>query len=84
MADLLTTIRIDGHPRGYGLADWGELTADEIIRQYRAMADHLRQQVAAIDATPDNQFRIEIVRGSVVQKLVRIIQAPTTPQEAGK
>jgi hypothetical protein len=54
--------------------DWGELPVDEMIRQYRAHAAHLREQVEAIEAAADTDFKIDVVRGSAVQHHVRNLQ----------
>jgi hypothetical protein len=83
MTDTLTRISVprcrEPHP---GILDWGQKTAPEMIAQVRAYADHMRAQVAAIDATADEDFQIEVVRGSVVQRHVRTVQQSANPPSA--
>lgn len=73
MSDILTRIILPGKP-GWGFMDHGRLTAAEMIAQYRGHIDHLRAQVAAADATPDEGFQIDVVRGTVRQKLIESVQ----------
>jgi hypothetical protein len=74
MSRLLTRILLPGEPHGHGLMDWGELTAEEMIGQYRRHAAYLRKQVEAIEAAADSDFKIDVVRGSQVEHHVRSIQ----------
>lgn len=75
MSDILTRIGIPGNRRGNGFMDWGRKTPAEMIAMMRAKADHMREQVALIDATPDAGFEIEVVRGSCVQHHVDWLQS---------
>lgn len=79
MSDKLTRIGLPGCPNGWGIMDWGEHDAAEMVRQIRARAAHLRQQVEAIEAADDQDFKIDVVRGSVVQHHLRSIQTGRTP-----
>jgi hypothetical protein len=54
--------------------DWGDLPAEEMIKQYRAHAAHLREQAEAIEAAADQDFRVDVVRGPAVQHHVRNLQ----------
>lgn len=74
MTRLLTRILLPGEPHGHGIMDWGELTAEEMIARYRARAAYLRKQAEAIEAAADGDFKIDVVRGSQRERLVRSIQ----------
>ena len=80
MSDILTRIGIPGARNGWGLMDWGRLSATEMIAQYRAHIDHLREQVALADATPDEGFQIDVIRGNCVQHHVATVQSPPNRQ----
>jgi hypothetical protein len=73
MSDLLTTIRLPG-ARDSGLADWGRKTVPEMIAQYRAYHQaRLETEMLALDAL-DEDYRVTIVRGSVINKHVETLQ----------
>lgn len=74
MSDKLTRLRTETGTSFPGIMDWGEKTAEEMIRQARTYAAHLRAQADEIDATADESFQIDIVRGSCVQHHVRTLQ----------
>lgn len=81
MSEKMTRIRVPGTKDGrYGYLAWGEVSREEVIRSFRAYADSLREKVARIDATPDEAFEVDVVRGSVVQKHIRSL--PPTPPKA--
>jgi hypothetical protein len=73
-ASLLTTIHLPTSKYGSGLAEWGELSAAGMIEHIRAKAARLRAEADAIDAAADEDFQIDVVRGSVVQRHVRTVQ----------
>jgi len=74
MSEKMTRINLPGLPGGAGFMDWGEQTAEHMIEIMRKRADHMREIVEAIDAAADSDFKIDVVRGSVVQYFVRNIQ----------
>jgi hypothetical protein len=79
MSRKLTRILLPGQ-RGYGgLMDWGELTAEEMIRQFRAHAANLRKQAEAIEAASDDDFRVDVVRGAHKEELIRNLQPGREP-----
>lgn len=78
MSEKLTRIRVPGSKAFRGLMDWGERS--DMVSQVRAHADHLRKQVAEIDAASDEDFDIVVVRGSVVQHHVRTLQEGISPR----
>ena len=73
-ARLLTRITLPGLRLGWGLMDWGELTVEEMIGQYRRHAASLREQAAAIEDAADADFQVDIVRGSLKEEFVRNLQ----------
>jgi hypothetical protein len=70
----MTRIRLPGSKAHHGFMDHGVCTVDDMISQVRAHADHMRRQVAEIDAAKDEDFQVDVVRGSVVQHFVRTLQ----------
>ncbi|GGO96451.1 hypothetical protein [Stakelama pacifica] len=81
MSEKLTSIRVPNAPSGFGIVDWGELSVAEMIGQYRSYADHLREHVARIDATPDDKFVVEVIRGSCVRRHVKWLQGAPSHSE---
>ena len=72
MSSKLTRILVPGHKGGdFGFMDWGENSREQMVQTLRNRSEHLKLVAAAIDATPDADFQVDIVLGSVVQKLVR-------------
>jgi hypothetical protein len=57
-------------PSGGGFMDYGRLTRAEIIRRTKDMALSEKAKMEAILATPDNEFKVRIVRGQLVQHLI--------------
>lgn len=74
MSEKLTRIRLAGLPNGEGYQEWGEQTAEHMIAIMRRRAMHMRVVANAIDAAADEDFEIDVVRGSIVQRPVRNIQ----------
>ena len=75
MSEKLTTINILGSSPFQGIAEWGECSIDDMVKMVRKYSEWLRSQADAIDATRDCDFRVTLVRGSVVQHLIRVLQA---------
>ncbi|QIG74925.1 hypothetical protein EVC26_004 [Rhizobium phage RHph_I72] len=74
MSEKLTRIRVPGRTGGeFGFMDWGEKTRAEMVQTIRLRADYMREIVAAIDATADADFEVDVVRGSLIQRHLRKI-----------
>lgn len=75
MSEKHTRIRVKRtDATGYwGYLDFGELTREEMVKTIRARADWLRKEVADIDATRDEDFEVDVVRGRYVQKHIRSV-----------
>lgn len=74
MSEKMTRISLPNQRIWCGLMDWGELTAEQMIKQARQVAEHLRNQAEEIDKACDSEFQIDLVRGPVVQRHIREIQ----------
>ena len=74
MSEKMTRLNIPGATAFPGLLDWGDVPAEKMVRLARAYADRLRAEAAEIDACADAEFRIDVVRGSIVQHQVRSVQ----------
>jgi hypothetical protein len=74
MTRRLTRITLPGSPNGSGLMDWGELSAENMIGQLRRLAEHQKAQAEAILAADDEDFQVDLVEGSCVERFVRTIQ----------
>jgi len=72
-AEKMTTIRL---PSGLsaGFMDYGEQDAATMIATYRSMAERDKAAAEEILAASDADFRIEVVRGKLVERPVRLIQ----------
>lgn len=75
MTEKLTRITLPGASQGVSLMDWGELSAEEMIRQIRQRAEYLRAEADAIMAASDSDFQIDVIRGSIVQHHVKTLQS---------
>jgi hypothetical protein len=71
MGDRLTSIHLCGYG---GIADWGTLTAEEMIRQYRKHAQETLEKARAILAAPDDAFHVRVIEGAHKEKLIRVLQ----------
>lgn len=74
MSEKMTRINLPGLPQGDGYMDWGECPADAMILIMRRRAAHMREVADAIESASDDDFKIDIVRGSHVQHFVRNVQ----------
>ncbi len=74
MSDKLTRINLPGLPNGEGFMEWGEQTPEHMIDIMRRRAMHMRVVANAIDAAADADFKIDVVRGSIVQHQVKSLQ----------
>ncbi len=75
MTEKLTRITLPGSDPHVGLMDWGELSAENMIGQFRRHAAHLRAQAEIIEAATDEDFAVDVVRGAIVSRHIRTIQA---------
>ena len=73
MSERMTSIDLPG-VSGSGLADWGRLTADEMIGQIRRKAACDKRIADAILAAPDEAFQVETYLGPWVQRKREVIQ----------
>lgn len=88
MRAKFTRIRIPGQKDFPGLMELGEVSVGNIVALARSYADHLRKELAAIDAALDADFQIDVVKGSIVKEHVKELQksarASLTNQPEGK
>lgn len=70
----ITTIEILGQHVWPGVAENNDESVEEMIRQARRDAAHLRAQADLIDATPDADFRIISKNGIYVNRNVTVLQ----------
>lgn len=73
MTEKLTQIHLPGSLAS-GQADWGEKTVAEMIAQYRANAATWLKDAQDVLAAADADFRVTVVRGSIVQHPVKTLQ----------
>ena len=74
MSDTLTRLNLPGQRAGFGILDWGVRTPEEMVSMARRYADRLREDLRAFDEASDEDFQIDIVRGSAAQRFVREVQ----------
>lgn len=74
MSERMTSICAPGLGFGGGLADYGRISVADMVSKYRRYADHWRAIVAAIDATPDDEFHVETYVGVLVHKKREVVQ----------
>ena len=70
----MTRIRLPGLPAGEGYMDWDERSVEDMVSIMRHRAAHYRMVADAIDGAADEDFQIDIVRGSIVQHHIRNLQ----------
>jgi len=71
MTEKLTRIVLG---KGPGILEWGEVDPKEMIARLRKHATSMRKEAEAIEGASDEDFQIDIVRGSVVQHHVKTLQ----------
>ena len=54
-----------------GLMEYGRLTRAEMIDKLRAMATHQKEKAERILCASDDEFDVRIVRGKIVQHLIK-------------
>lgn len=67
MSERMTSITLPGS-RHCGLADWGRKTPEEMIRQIRAHAEHMKVEAEEIISASDLEFRVQTYTGVHVQR----------------
>jgi hypothetical protein len=72
MSEILTAIGLPGlrMGRSSGLMEWGRKTRPEMIALYRHQAELDKAASERILAASDDEFRVRVVRGPIVQHLV--------------
>lgn len=73
MSEKMTVIELPGGLDN-GLGEWGELTAEEMVSKYREHAERMKAQAEEVLAASPEEYRIRVVRGPIVQHLVRELQ----------
>lgn len=71
MSDIMTVATAPG---GGGLMEYGRLTRAEIIQKTREMATYEKAKMERIVATPDSEFKVNVVRGRLVQHLIERLE----------
>ena len=73
MSDIMTVIKLPGH---CGIAEWGELSAQEAIKKVRDYYEHKLKEAETCLGAKDEDFEIEVVRGVHVQRHIKWLQNP--------
>lgn len=60
-----------------GLADWGRLSVEDMVRRYRDYAERMKRNAEQILAAEDAAFRIETYLGPAAQRNREVLQAGT-------
>lgn len=74
MSEKMTRITLPGQKSWIGFQDWGEVPTEKMIASVRRMAEDMKKQVQEIEAASDEDFKIDFVRGPLVQHFIRNIQ----------
>ena len=72
MTEKLTRISVG--KKGSGILQWGEVPVEEMITRFRNHAAALRREAEEIETAANEDFQIDVVRGSVVQRHVKTLQ----------
>lgn len=72
MSEKLTLIKLG--KAGPGILEWGEVDPKEMIARIRRHAAIMREEVELIENASDEDFQIDVVRGSAVQHHVKTLQ----------
>jgi hypothetical protein len=70
MSEILTYIGLPSLRSGDGIGEWGRKTRVEMIALYRHQAELDKAAAEHILAASDDEFRVRVVRGPIVQHLV--------------
>lgn len=73
MSERMTTINLRGSASP-GLGEWGDVSAEEMIRKYRAHAEREKAASEEVLAAGDADFHIEQGRGVHRRRDVRVLQ----------
>jgi hypothetical protein len=71
VSDIMTVATAPG---GGGLMEHGRLTRAEIIQKTKEMAEYEKARMERILATPDSEFEVKVVRGTLVQHLIERLE----------
>lgn len=74
MSDRLTSIYLPELGRGNGLAEWGRLSPDQMIKSIRERAEREKKIAETILAANPDEFRIETYVGPCVMKNLAVLQ----------
>lgn len=74
MTEKVTVITLPGLPNGAGLAEHGVEEASHMIAKYRDMARRQKEDADAILAASDEDFRVVVAKGIIVQRDRRVLQ----------
>lgn len=72
MTERMTQIHLPNSTAG--IAEWGEQSADTMIRKMREYAAYLRAEAEAVENAADHEFQIQSYTGVHVQRKRREIQ----------
>ncbi len=75
MSEILTRIRLPGKRHG-GFMDRGRHTAAAMIATMRRHAEYQKAEAEAVLSASDTDFRVDVVRGSCVQRVIEVLQTP--------
>lgn len=76
MSDKLTKITLPNQKAFRGLLEWGEQSPKGMIELVRSYATHLRIQAEAIEQASDADFKVDLVKGSHMQRYIKTLQSP--------
>lgn len=76
MSEKHTVIRL-ARSGDAGLMLYGEVSAAEIIEEYREKARHELAAAQRVLAAKDHEFQVRVVRGRFVQHLIKELQPGT-------
>lgn len=73
MSRRMTEISVPG-AFACGLADWDAVSVPDMIAKIRRHAAQLREQAEAIEATPDDAFRVTTYLGPYANRDLKVLQ----------
>lgn len=71
MSETMTRIRIRGKGGRYGLLEYGEKTHAEMLSAIRSYAQSELDRAQLILSTPNDWFEVAVVKGKIVQHLIK-------------
>mgnify|MGYP005864828449 CR=1 FL=1 len=82
MSEKMTVITLMGESRGAGFMDYGEVSAEKMIQEYRAIAKEKKRAAEQILAAKDEDFRIVVQRGKIVGHHIKTLQPGRSNRDA--